>query len=61
MTLVAMVVKIREFHAQEAWLVFAFALLLLVLALWLVGEGIVALLRIRREVGQPSPVSAGGS
>jgi len=49
MTLTAMVTKIREFWAQEAWLVFSFGILLLVLALWLATEGLISLWRIAQE------------
>jgi carbon starvation protein len=48
MTLLAMLTKIRDFWAQEAWAVFAFGVLLLVLAIWLVTEGLVCLWRISR-------------
>ncbi|HMB71168.1 MAG TPA: carbon starvation protein A, partial [bacterium] len=50
MTLSAMLVKIAEFHRQEAWHVLGFALVLLALAVWLVAEGIFAL---RRAKGSP--------
>ena len=35
--------NLRQFAAQEAWFVFAFGVLLLVLALWLVIEGLLSL------------------
>jgi carbon starvation protein len=49
MTLVAMVTKIRQFREQEAWFVFGFAVALLVLAVWLAAEGLVALVRPGRR------------
>jgi len=56
MTLAAMVIKLRDFWIQEAWLVFGFALVLLGLALWLVAEGLLALWRIRKP--DPGPVTS---
>jgi carbon starvation protein len=62
MTLTAMVTKIAEFRAREAWHVFAFGLLLLVLAVWLVVEGSISLWRVRRESGRaPEPAAARAS
>ena len=48
MTLLAMVTKIRDFWVQEAWVVLAFGVLLLVLAVWLVADGLVALWRLSK-------------
>jgi carbon starvation protein len=60
MTLTAMVAKIRDFHAQEAWPVFGFGLVLLALAVWLAVEGIVSLWRVTRgRDAQEAP--AGGT
>jgi carbon starvation protein len=48
MTLVAMITKIRQFHREEAWFVFGFGIVLLLLAVWLAVEGLVSLGRIAR-------------
>ena len=57
MTLVAMVTKIRQFAEQEAWFVFGFGVLLLVLAIWLVTEGMLSLWRLNRDraLGKEAP------
>jgi carbon starvation protein len=56
MTITAMVTKIRQFWAQEAWLVFGFGLVLVGLAIWLAIEGLVSLSRIRRRSQASVPV-----
>ncbi|MCA9751183.1 MAG: carbon starvation protein A [Gemmatimonadetes bacterium] len=59
MTLTAMVVKIREFYAQQAWPVFGFGLLLLLLATWLAIEGAIALRRAPEAARAQAAASPG--